>query len=265
MSLNHPITDWKGRTVWVLGASTGIGAALGRALDEKGAHLIASGRHLNTLESAFPNPRVKKVVLDITDPQGVARALDGLTRDGCLPDCVIWVAGDYSPQPITAPRGFDPVRARQVLETNLVCIYDGLAAILSHWLPLSPRAPAAPPFHICLFSSVAGYRGLPKALAYSASKAGLNALAETAHVELKPLGVDVSIVCPGFVKTRLTDGNDFEMPALITAEQAARFTFKGLARGEFEVHYPKRFSLFMKLLGLLPAAIYLRLIAKVRA
>ena len=84
-------------------------------------------------------------------------------------------------------------------------------------------------------------------------------------MELKPLGVDVSIVCPGFVKTRLTDGNDFEMPALITAEQAARFTFKGLARGEFEVHYPKRFSLFMKLLGLLPAAIYLRLIAKVRA
>lgn len=252
MPLNTPIRNWAERTVWIVGGSTGIGAALGHALCRRGARLIVSGRRLAALEEAFPAAAVKKAVCDINNPSSVAQCMQQFAQDSCLPDVVLWVAGDYQAQPIAS---FDPEVSRRVITTNLLSAYDGLAAILSHWL--TPRA--APRPHLCFFSSVAGYRGLPLALSYSASKAGLNAMAETSFLELKPLGIDVSLVCPGFVQTRLTQANHFEMPALITPEEAAEETLKGLAKGAFEIHYPKRFTYFMKLLRLLPHGLYFRL------
>ena len=102
--------------------------------------------------------------------------------------------------------------------------------------------------HLSLVSSVAGYRGLPKALAYGPTKAALINLAETLYLDLAPLGIGVSIVNPGFVRTPLTAGNEFHMPALITPEQAAREILAGLARGKFEIHFPKRFTRWLKLM-----------------
>jgi NAD(P)-dependent dehydrogenase (short-subunit alcohol dehydrogenase family) len=261
MPLNQPIPSLQGRTVWVVGASAGIGQALAQQALAQGARLVVSGRRAQALAEAFPSPDVRREVLDITEGGGAQRVLDALAADGWLPDVVFWVAGDYKPQPIADFRVED---ARQVMETNLLACYDGLRALLNHWLPLAPArmAQAAPPFHICWFSSVAGYRGLPLALSYSASKAGLNAMAETSFVELKPKGIDVSLVCPGFVKTRLTDGNDFNMPALISIDEAADQTLRGLAKGEFEIHYPKRFTWFMKLLRVLPHRLFFWLMKK---
>ena len=259
MPLNTPILSLQGRTVWVVGASAGIGQALAEQALAQGARLIVSGRRAQALDEAFPSQSVRRLVFDITERGGAQWVLDALASDGWLPDLVFWVAGDYKPQPIA---DFSVDDARQVIETNLLACYDGLRALLNHWLPLAAsRAQDAsqPRFHLCWFSSVAGYRGLPLALSYSASKAGLNAMAETCFVELKPKGIDVSLVCPGFVKTRLTDTNKFTMPALITAQEAAQCTLKGLQKGQFEVHYPKRFTLFMKLIGLLPHGLYLRL------
>lgn len=256
MPLNQPIRQWSGRRVWLIGASAGIGLALGQSLLSEGAELMVSGRRQSALEAAFPQPQVRRQVLDVTQAGAVEAALEAAIQDDWLPEVVIWLAGDYAPQPITAPDGFDASLARRVLEVNLGSVFEGLSALLKVWLPRVAGRGGQPPFHLCLFSSVAGYRGLPKALAYSASKAGLNALAETAHLECGPLGVDVSVVCPGFVKTRLTDANDFKMPALIGPDEAARQTLRGLARGEFEIHFPKRFSRFMKLLRLLPHGPY---------
>jgi NAD(P)-dependent dehydrogenase (short-subunit alcohol dehydrogenase family) len=265
MALNHPITEWSGRTVWIVGGSAGIGAALGQALQDTRARLIVSGRRLESLEAAFPDPSVRKEVFDITDRQAGGQVLARLAAAGWVPDLVFWVAGDYQPQPI---EDFDPADAHRIIETNLSSAYDGLWALLQHWIhgehPLAAtrRAQGLPPPHICWFSSVAGYRGLPLALSYGASKAGLNAMAETCFLELKPHAVDVSLVCPGFVRTRLTEGNDFTMPALISAEEAARETLAGLAQGRFEIHYPRRFTRVMKTLRILPYRLYFWLVAK---
>ena len=124
------------------------------------------------------------------------------------------------------------------------------------------KSSPAQPRHWSWVSSVAGYRGLPQAAAYGASKAALTYLAETNYLELKRQGIAVSVVCPGFVQTRLTEINDFKMPAMISPDEAAALTLKGLARGEFEIHYPKRFTRWLKLLRLLPYRIYFALVSK---
>ena len=260
---NTPIRDWSSRIVWVIGASTGIGLALGRALVRQGAQVCVSSRRLDALEDGFPESDVLKVICDIREPGAVRQALAQQSARSRIPDVVFWVAGDYKP---LHSAQFDPAVARDLIETNLNAAFDGLSALCEAWGLGAPHAdpPKGPPRHLCWFGSVAAYRGLPQALAYSASKAGLMAMAETSHVELKPLGVDVSIVSPGFVQTRLTDQNTFEMPALLSTEQAAQQTLAGLATGAFEIHFPKRFTLGLKLLRILPHRIALALLARAR-
>jgi short-subunit dehydrogenase len=116
--------------------------------------------------------------------------------------------------------------------------------------------------HFSLIASVAGYRGLPKSLAYGPTKAALINLAESLYGDLQPRGIGVSLVNPGFVQTPLTAQNRFHMPALITPEQAASAMLEGWRRGAFEIHYPKRFTRWMKLLGALPYAAYLPLVVR---
>jgi short-subunit dehydrogenase len=116
---------------------------------------------------------------------------------------------------------------------------------------------------VAICSSVAGYRGLPTSLVYGATKAALINLAETLYMDLSPRGIGVWIVNPGFVKTPLTDRNEFRMPALISADEAAQHIIDGLASGRFEIHFPKRFTRWLKLFRLLPYGIYFRLIRRV--
>ena len=104
--------------------------------------------------------------------------------------------------------------------------------------------------------------GLPKALAYGPSKAALINFAETLYLDLAPKGVSVFIINPGFVATALTAQNDFEMPALISAENAAARIVRGFAGGAFEIHFPQRFTRVLKLLRLLPDRVYFKLIAR---
>jgi NAD(P)-dependent dehydrogenase (short-subunit alcohol dehydrogenase family) len=114
--------------------------------------------------------------------------------------------------------------------------------------------------HLSLISSVAGYRGLPNALAYGPTKAALINLAQTLYMDLQPLGIGVSLINPGFVDTPLTAQNEFKMPALITPEQAAHQMLKGWEAGRFEIHFPKRFTLWLKLLGHLSDGLYFRIV-----
>ncbi|MDA0238395.1 MAG: SDR family NAD(P)-dependent oxidoreductase, partial [Proteobacteria bacterium] len=114
-------------------------------------------------------------------------------------------------------------------------------------------------YHWTWFSSLAAYRGLPNASDYGASRSAISHLAQSAHIELKSLNIDVSLISPGFVDTRLTQKNDFKMPLLMTPYRAAQLTLKGLKRGRFETHFPKRMSLIFKLLSILPIGLYLKL------
>ncbi len=250
--LNAPQTDWRGKTVWIVGASSGIGAATASALHARGARVIASARNQQALqEFAKTHTGAQALVLDATDRQAVQVAAQQVLAMGRL-DCVVYCAGHY-----TAMRGFaldldDAVRHMQV---NYVGALNVLDAVLPQLLIQGSG-------HISLVGSVAGYRGLPNSLAYGPSKAALIHLAETLYLDLKGRGIGVSIINPGFVETPLTSRNDFEMPALLTPQQAALAILKGWAAGAFEIHFPKRFTLGLKLLRILPYRIYFALVGR---
>jgi NAD(P)-dependent dehydrogenase (short-subunit alcohol dehydrogenase family) len=240
--MNPPITDWRGQRVWLVGASSGIGAALAQALHTRGAQVLVSARGVAALDVFVQaHPGAQAWPLDVTDADAVAQATRAILARGPL-DLVVYCAGHYRGMRASA---LDLPELRRHLAIN----YEG-ALHLVH--ALVPALLARGRGHISLVSSVAGFRGLPKSLAYGPTKAALTHLAENLYLDLAPAGLGVSVVHPGFVRTPLTAQNDFEMPALITPDQAAQAMLTGWARGRFEIHFPKRFTVWMKLLRLLP-------------
>ena len=249
--MNPPITDWRGLRVWLVGASSGIGEATASALHARGAQVLVSARKAEALHAfvATHPPRHGVVAqawpLDVTDPEAVARAAREILAQGPL-DAVIYCAGHYSEMRAT---DMDLDELQRHLDIN----YTGALRVLHAVLPsMTARGRG----HIGLISSVAGFRGLPKSLAYGPTKAALTNLCETLYLDLHPLGLGVSVVHPGFVQTPLTARNDFAMPALITPPQAAVAMIEGWTRGAFDIHYPKRFTRWMKLLRVLPYRAY---------
>ena len=250
--LNPPLTDWRGKTVWIVGASSGIGAATASALHAQGARVIVSARKEQALQDfVAAHSGAQALVLDATDRQAVQTAALQVQAQGRL-DCVVYCAGHY-----TAMRGFamDLEDALRHMQVN----YQGALYLLDAVLPQLLAQGAG---HISLVGSVAGYRGLPNSLAYGPSKAALIHLAETLYLDLKDKGLGVSIVNPGCVQTPLTANNDFTMPALLTPAQAAQAIVKGWAAGAFEIHFPKRFTLWLKLLRCLPYRAYFALVKR---
>lgn len=252
MPLNPPITSWAGRRVWVVGASSGIGAALAEELSRQGAQVIASARREDALKALTPQAKAC-VAVDISQDESFRNAANTVFDQLGGVDVVFWVAAVYHPMKSTE---LDLAAVRETFEVNVLAGYRGLKSVLDRWLPQNTKG------HWVWVSSVAGFRGLPLASAYGASKAALTHLAETNYLELKPRGIAVSVVLPGFVQTRLTDKNDFSMPAIITPIQAAKETLAGLARGQFAIHYPKRFTRMLQVLRLLPYWLYFRIISK---
>lgn len=248
MGLNPRLRDWRGRWVWVVGASTGIGRATASALHAQGARVIVSARHADALNAfVAAHPGSLALPLDVTQHEQLRRACQSVQRHAqAAPALVVYCAGHYRAQQATS---FD----RWEMERHLAVNYRGALNLLDVVLPMLTAARAG---HISLVGSVAGYRGLPKSLAYGPTKAALNSLAESLYLDLHPLGIGVSIVNPGFVQTPLTAQNDFKMPALISPEEAARHMLDGWARGRFEMNFPRRFTAWMRLLRCLPDAWY---------
>jgi NAD(P)-dependent dehydrogenase (short-subunit alcohol dehydrogenase family) len=244
--------DWHGKTVWIVGASSGIGQATAAALHRAGARVVVSARKAQALDAFVQqHPGSRALALDATNRQAVQLAAAQLLDLGPL-DCVLYCAGHYHAMRATALNLDDMLHH---VDVN----YHGALYLLDAVLPAMLARGAG---HISLVGSVAGYRGLPQSLAYGPTKAALINLAEALHIDLKPKGIGVSVINPGFVRTPLTANNPFEMPALITPEQAATAILKGWARGAFEIHFPKRFTLWMKTLRILPNRIFFYLIAK---
>jgi NAD(P)-dependent dehydrogenase (short-subunit alcohol dehydrogenase family) len=250
--LNPPLIDWRAKTVWVVGASSGIGRATASALHAQGARVIVSARKVQALEDfVLAHPGSQALALDTTDALAVQQAARQLLAQGPL-DCVMYCAGHY--QAMRADAMDLPDMLRHV-EVN----YSGALRVLDAVLPDMLARGAG---HFSLVGSVAGYSGLPQSLAYGPTKAALINLAETLYQDLHTKGIGVSIINPGFVQTPLTAGNAFTMPALLTPEQAATAILKGWAQGAFEVHFPKRFTLWLKVMRLLPYRIYFALVSK---
>jgi short-subunit dehydrogenase len=248
MGLNPSIRQWQGRKVWIVGASTGIGAALAKMLLEKGASLALSARNATQLEQVAQG-KARVLPLDVCDPAAVAAAASSVHRDLGGLDLVIWLAGTYHPM---GAKDFDLAKALTTTKVNYEAVLSGVSAILPILLQQGHGG-------LALVSSVAGYSGLPKAVAYGPTKAALINLAESLYLHCQPLGIGIYLVSPGFVATPLTAQNDFHMPALISPETAAHEIIHGLEKGAFEIHFPKRFSRVLKLARLLPYRLYFAL------
>ena len=255
-SLNPKITDWAGKQVWIIGASTGIGAALADALHSRRAKVAVSARSadkLAALVTKFGASRAMALPLDITKVETIQRAEQELIDAWGGYDLVVFMAGDY-----TAMRAWeiDLKIAQKMVDVNWGGFLNGLSVVI-------PRLLAEKSGGIALVSSVAGYRGLPKSLVYGPTKAALINLAETLYLDLKDKGLDIYVINPGFVKTPLTANNDFEMPSLITPEEAALEIIRGFEAGEFEIHFPKSFTNKLKFLRHVPYSLYFSLICNI--
>ncbi|WP_395702943.1 SDR family NAD(P)-dependent oxidoreductase [Aquabacterium sp.] len=251
MSLNPPIRSWQGQCVWLVGASTGIGRATASALHAQGAKVIVSARNAVAL-SRFVDEHAgaEALACDATDAQALEQAAASLVARHGRIDLTMYCAGHYHAMQATRFDLADALRHQQV---NYVGALNWLAAVL----PVALRQAAQGlPAHLSVVASVAGYRGLPQALAYGPTKAALINLAETLYLDLAQHGVGVSLINPGFVETPLTAQNRFRMPALMQPEQAAQAIIDGWQAGRFEIHFPKRFTLGLKALRWLPDSLY---------
>ncbi len=256
MSLNPRLRDWQGRRAWLVGASSGIGRATASALHARGAEVIVSARSEAALNAfAVQHPGSVALPLDTAVPQAVKAAAAQVLAGGPL-DLVCYCAGTYHHMRATE---FDLSVMLRHEQVNYTGVLHLLAAVLPDMLA---AAQSGRPGHVSLVSSVAGFRGLPKSLAYGPTKAALINLAEALYLDLHGLGMGVSVVNPGFVATPLTEGNDFRMPALITPEEAATAILKGWGQGAFDIHFPKRFTRVMKMLRVLPYGWYFPAIRK---
>jgi NAD(P)-dependent dehydrogenase (short-subunit alcohol dehydrogenase family) len=249
MALNPRMTDWRGRTVWLVGASTGIGRATASALHAQGAKVVVSARGVAALHAFVEaHPGATALPLDVTDAAAVTAAAHTLAAQGAL-DCVVYCAGHYHAMEATQLDMPDLLRHNQINYLGALYVLDAVLPLL---LAQAVNPGSGQRGHISLMGSVAGYRGLPNSLAYGPTKAALINLSETLYLDLHAQKIGVSLINPGFVDTPLTRQNQFKMPALISPEQAAQEILRGWARGEFEIHFPKRFSWGMKVLQLLP-------------
>jgi NAD(P)-dependent dehydrogenase (short-subunit alcohol dehydrogenase family) len=242
---------WK--VAWITGASTGIGAEVARQLAGAGVVVATSARNADLLhEAAKANANLKPYPLDVTNDEAVATTFKRIEADLGPVDLVIAGAGTYAPLSLDS---FTPAPFRTMYEVNYLGVVHVLAAVL-------PVFRGRKRGHLSWIASVAGYRGLPKAAAYGPTKAALINLAETLKLELEPDGVLVSVINPGFVKTPLTQQNDFDMPYLMEVGEAARLTIAGLATGAFEVAYPAAFVRILKTLRVLPYSLYFWVVRK---
>jgi NADP-dependent 3-hydroxy acid dehydrogenase YdfG len=239
---------WEGKTWWLVGASEGLGRALAVEMSRAGASLVLSARDLDRLEAlaaALPGP-ARAVAVDVTDAASVEAAAAAV---GPV-DGLVWLAGAY--WPMTA-RDWDAGKVAAMLDTNIAGAARVLGAVV-------PGMVARGRGHVVLTGSLAGFRALPGALGYGASKAGVIYLAEELRIELAGTGVTVQLANPGYVRTRLTAKNDFAMPAIMEPEAAAKRMLAHMQTDRFALSFPFWFSLVFRLAPFLPHWLWARLV-----
>jgi NAD(P)-dependent dehydrogenase (short-subunit alcohol dehydrogenase family) len=241
----------RGKVVWVVGASSGIGAATARELLERGATVAISARREAELDEVSSG-RMLVVPVDVTDAKSVAAAADRVRYEHGQIDVAILAAGYWTQMD---PRSWDTEIFDRHVQVNLVGMSNALAALLPDMLARGNGVVAG-------ISSVAGYRGLAGAEAYGATKAAQINLLESLRVHVAKAGVQVTTICPGFVRTELTAGNDFPMPFIIDAEDAADAICNGLEHDRTEIVFPLPMALLMKAARHVPVGLWTRLWAR---
>lgn len=249
------MSDFQGKTIWIIGASSGIGEALARELASRDAKLVLSARRESELRKLSRIIGGDHIVhpLDISDANAAKEVMSDIQKSGQTLDSVIFLAAIYAPHD-GKPKDIETIH--KMLDVNLGGAFNTVNAVQDYF-------EARGQGQIVLCGSVAGYRGLPTGQPYCATKAAIINLAESLYVDLGRKNIDVKVICPGFVRTPLTDKNDFKMPMMIEAEEAARAIAKGLNSKAFEIHFPKKFTYIMKALQMLPYWLYFKLIKQI--
>jgi short-subunit dehydrogenase len=246
----------RNQSVWITGASAGIGEALAVKLLREGCRVALTARREGMLQefrrgrSGAEQERTLLLPCDVTKQDDLAAQYEALKERWGVPDMIVANAGTHIHMEAKEIR-FE--RCKKILDLNLYGAIGFIALVLPDFLEKGRGT-------IVGVASVAGYRGLPTAAAYGASKAGLINFLESLRLDVEPHGIQVVIVNPGFVLTPLTDKNTFRMPFLISAERAANYIYDGLRKGKMEIHFPPAFSWTLKALRILPYPLYHHLI-----
>lgn len=240
-------------TIWIIGASSGIGRALAHDLSQRGATLILSARSEDKLTSLKEELGGDHMIcpLDVTDPQEFEQTFTAITKSIKQIDRAIYLAGFYEPSSIEKTT---PDIADKIMQVNFIGALRFTQIILPYFKEQKRG-------QLVLCGSIAGTAGLPHGQPYSASKAALINFAESLHAEAERF-IDIKIINPGFVRTPLTDKNTFKMPMMIEPEDAAKAIAKGLNTKSFEIHFPKGFTIWFKILNLLPYSLKLFFLEK---
>ena len=245
MLSNKVIDHFKNKVIWITGASSGIGRALVIALSEIDCQLFITSRSKEKLKETVEQCAHKNIVVlegDLTSKQ-VNQELVASIQESCgRLDIAIFNAGTCEYVDI---ENFDSELFIRQMDTNFTSMVYGIEAAL----PLLKKSNQA---QLIGMSSTSAYLGLPRAEAYGATKAAIRNLFSALRISLQPYHISASVICPGFVETELTAQNDFEMPALISAQQASTHILKGIAAHTQEIHFPKRFSVTLKFIASLP-------------
>lgn len=242
--------DFAGKRYWLVGASEGLGLALAERLSRAGCEVILSARSAERLSDAVARMpgKARAVAVDVAD----AGSVEAAAAEVGAVDGVVFLAGVY--WPMTA-REWETAAVETMIDVNLT----GAARVVGAVLPAMLARGAG---HIVLTGSLSGFRGLPRAIGYGASKAGLVSLAESLRCDLEGAGVEVQLANPGFIRTRLTDKNAFNMPQIMEPEAAALAMFEHMGSGRFSRSFPVPFAWVFRLSQLMPDWLYFRIFSK---
>ena len=242
------------KKIWITGASSGIGKALAIKFANEGWQVAASARRENLLQDLHnSNENILPFPLDVKNESLIKETFENILQKMQSIDLCVFCTGIHDPD---AEKKLSGEKIREIMDTNFFGTLNCIMAVNQYYRKKKSG-------HISIVSSVAGYRGLPAASGYCASKAALTSLAESLYFDFRRFGVRVSLISPGFIKTPMTDKNKFPMPMIKSPEYAAEKIFTGLTkRSSFEIHFPKIFTIMLKLLKIMPNWLFFLLVEK---
>ena len=242
------------KTIWITGASSGIGKALAIKFAQEGWKVAISARRENLLkEISKSQNNIDYFPLDVTDIEKCKTVFNNVKKKLGNVNISVFCTGIHDPK---SEKKLNLEKVRKIMEGNFFGTVNSINAVYDYYKDKKSG-------QISIVSSVAGYRGLPAAGAYCASKSALSSFAESLYFDFKRDNVRISLVSPGFIKTPMTDQNDFPMPMIKSPEFAAEQMFKGLTKSKsFEIHFPKTFTSLMKVLKVIPSGLYFKIVEK---
>ena len=241
------------KTIWITGASSGIGEASARKFVKEGWKVIISARRVELLEKLSTDENIFSYPLDVTDSVKAKEVFKKIIEDHGQVDLCIFSSGTYERK---SEKELDVKNIRHVIEVNFLGVINCVSAVEKYYKDKNNG-------HIAIVSSPVGYRGLPKSSGYTPSKAALNNFTQGIYFDFKKFNVKVSLITPGFIKTALTDKNEFKMPFLKSTDYAAEEIYNGLIKkNSFEIIFPLPIKIIYKIIQILPNKLYNYLISK---